>query len=160
MTKNILELLHDNSKLTAKEIAVMIDKPEAEVAAAIAELEKNKIIVSYKTTINWEKTDYEKVSALIELKVTPQRGGGFEAIAEKIYNYPEVSSLYLMSGAYDIMVIVEGKTMKDVALFVANHLAPMDDVISTATHFVLKKYKMDGTIFAEEQPDERSVITL
>ncbi|MDY6313966.1 MAG: Lrp/AsnC family transcriptional regulator, partial [Clostridia bacterium] len=118
MTKNILELLHDNSKLTAKEIAVMIDKPEAEVAAAIAELEKNKIIVSYKTTINWEKTDYEKVSALIELKVTPQRGGGFEAIAEKIYNYPEVSSLYLMSGAYDIMVIVEGKTMKDVALFV------------------------------------------
>ena len=160
MTKKILELLHDNSKLTAREIAVMIDKPEAEVAAAIAELEKNKIIVSYKTTINWEKTNYEKVSALIELKVTPQRGGGFEAIAEKIYNYPEVSSLYLMSGAYDIMVIVEGKTMKDVALFVANRLAPMDDVISTATHFVLKKYKMDGTIFAEEQPDERSVITL
>lgn len=160
MTKKILELLHDNSRLTAKEIAVMLGEPEQEVAGIIAELEKNKTIVSYKTTINWEKTDFEKVSALIELKVTPQRGGGFEAIAEKIYNYPEVSSLYLMSGAYDIMVIVEGKTMKDVALFVANRLAPMDDVISTATHFVLKKYKMDGTIFAEDRPDERSVITL
>lgn len=160
MTKKILELLHDNSRLSAKEIAIMIGEPEAEVAAAIAELEKNKIIVSYKTIINWEKTDYEKVSALIELKVTPQRGGGFEAVAERIYNYPEVTSLYLMSGAYDIMVIVEGKTMKDVAMFVSNRLAPMDDVISTSTHFVLKKYKMDGTVFSEDQPDERSVITL
>ena len=160
MNKQILELLHDNSKLTAAEIAVMLNMPESEVAAAIAELEKNKTIVSYKTIVNWEKTDFEKVSALIELKVTPQRGGGFDKIAEKIYNYPEVTSLYLMSGAYDITVIVEGKTMKDVALFVANRLAPMEDVISTATHFVLKKYKMEGAIFEEDTPDERSVITL
>ncbi len=160
MNKQILELLHDNSKLTAAQIAVMLNMPEAEVAAAIAEMEKDKTIVSYKTIVNWEKTDFEKVSALIELKVTPQRGGGFEKIAEKIYNYPEVSSLYLMSGSYDIMVIVEGKTMKDVALFVANRLAPMDDVISTATHFVLKKYKMDGAVFEAETTDERSVISL
>ena len=160
MNKQILELLHDNSKLTASEIAVMLNSTEAEVAAAIDELEKSKTIVSYKTIVNWEKTDFEKVSALIELKVTPQRGGGFDKIAERIYNYPEVSSLYLMSGAFDIMVIVEGKTMKDVALFVANRLAPMDDIVSTATHFVLKKYKMDGAVFSEETPDERSVITL
>ncbi len=160
MEKQILELLNGNSKLTASQIAVMLDRPEQEVAAAICELEKSKTIVSYKTIINWEKTDYEKVSALIELKITPQRGGGFDKFAEKIYNYPEVSSLYLMSGAYDIMVIVEGKTMKDVALFVSNRLAPMEEVISTATHFVLKKYKMDGSVFSEEQPDERSVITL
>lgn len=160
MDKQILELLHDNSKLTAAELAVMLNSTESEVAAAIEALEKSKTIVSYKTIVNWEKTDHEKVSALIELKVTPQRGGGFDRIAERIYNYPEVSSLYLMSGAFDIMVIVEGKTMKDVALFVANRLAPMDDIVSTATHFVLKKYKMDGAIFSEETPDERSVITL
>ena len=160
MDKQILELLNNNSKLTAAEIAVMLGVPESEVAAAIEALEKSKTIVSYKTIVNWEKTDYEKVSALIELKVTPQRGGGFDKIAERIYNYPEVSSLYLMSGAFDIMVIVEGKTMKDVALFVANRLAPMDDIVSTATHFVLKKYKMDGAVFSEDTPDERSVITL
>ena len=160
MDKQILELLNNNSKLTAAEIAVMLGAPEAEVAAAISALEQSKTIVSYKTIVNWEKTDYEKVSALIELKVTPQRGGGFDKIAERIYNYPEVSSLYLMSGAFDIMVIVEGKTMKDVALFVANRLAPMDDIVSTATHFVLKKYKMDGAVFSEDTPDERSVITL
>ena len=160
MDKQILELLHDNSKLTAAEIAVMLNTTEDEVAAAIETMEKSKTIVSYKTIVNWEKTDFEKVSALIELKVTPQRGGGFDRIAERIYNYPEVSSLYLMSGAFDIMVIVEGKTMKDVALFVANRLAPMDDIVSTATHFVLKKYKMDGAVFSEDTPDERSVITL
>ena len=110
--------------------------------------------------MNWEKTDRDVVTALIDLRVTPQRGEGFDKVAERIYKYPQVSSLYLMSGAYDLSVVIEGKTMKEVALFVAQKLAPMESVISTATHFVLKKYKEEGVIFKPEGKDSRQVITL
>ena len=113
-----------------------------------------------KSVINWEKTDKELVTALIELKVTPQRGEGFDKIAERIYKFPEVKSVYLMAGAYDLTVIIEGKTIKDVALFVSNRLATMERVLSTGTHFVLKKYKDEGIIFDENEKDSRQVITL
>ena len=158
---DILEILEKNGpKLGNAEIAKMLGKTEEEVAAIIAGLEKDHIIVGYKTMINWDETDNEHVNALIELRITPQRGGGYDKVAERIYKYPEVKSLYLMSGAYDLAVTIEGKSMKDVALFVAQKLAPMESVISTATHFVLKKYKDDGLIFYKDEDDTRQVITL
>lgn len=158
---DILEILEKNgSKLGNTEIARMIGKTEEEVAAIIAGLEKDHIIVGYKTMINWDETDNEHVNALIELRITPQRGEGYDKVAERIYKYPQVKSLYLMSGAYDLAVIIEGKSMKDVALFVAQKLAPMETVISTATHFVLKKYKDDGLVFYNDTEDTRQVITL
>lgn len=157
----ILEILENSgSNITHEQIAQMIGKTEEEVSGIIRGLEKENIIVGYKTMINWEKTDKEHVSALIELKITPQRGEGFDKVAERIYKYPQVKSLYLMSGAYDLAVNIEGSTMKEVALFVAQKLAPMDAVISTATHFVLKKYKEDGLIFYQDEKDTRQVITL
>ncbi len=158
---DILEILEKNgAKLGNAEIARMLGKNEEEVAAIIAGLEKDHIIVGYKTMINWDETDNEHVNALIELRITPQRGEGYDKVAERIYKYPEVKSLYLMSGAYDLAVILEGKSMKDVALFVAQKLAPMETVISTATHFVLKKYKDDGLVFYDNKEDTRQVITL
>ena len=138
----------------------MVGKTEEETKAIIAGLEKENIIVGYKTMINWDKTDNEHVNALIELRITPQRGEGYDKVAERIYKYPEVKSLYLMSGTYDLAVTIEGKSMKDVALFVAQKLAPMETVISTATHFVLKKYKDDGLVFYKDEKDSRQVITL
>ena len=131
-----------------------------EVGEQIAKLEKENVIVGYKTLINWDKTDRDVVIALIELRVTPQRGEGFDKVAERIYKYPQVKTLYLMSGAYDLAVIIEGKTMKEVALFVAQKLAPMDAILSTATHFVLKKYKEEGIVFEDDEKDTRQVITL
>lgn len=156
----ILELLERDATLTAAQIAVMLNLKEEEVAAQIEAYTKNKVILGHKTIINWEKTPRENVSAIIELRVTPQRGEGFDAVAERIYQYEEVSSLYLMSGGFDIAVVVEGKTMKEVALFVAEKLAPMDFVLSTSTHFVLKKYKLDGVIMEPDTEDTREVITL
>ena len=120
--------------------------------------ERDGIILGYKTIIDWEKTDCEAVTAMIEVKLTPQHNRGFDRVAEKIYNYPEVQSLYLMSGAYDLAVFIEGKTMKEVALFVSSRLAQMDEVVSTATHFVLKKYKEHGTKYVTAKKDERLVI--
>lgn len=158
---DILEILEKNGpKLSNAQIAGMLGKTEEEVAAIIAGLEKENIIVGYKTLINWDETDYEHVTALIELRITPQRGEGYDKVAERIYKYPQVKSLYLMSGTYDLAVTIEGKSMKDVALFVAQKLAPMETVISTATHFVLKKYKEDGLIFYKDEKDSRQVITL
>jgi DNA-binding Lrp family transcriptional regulator len=110
--------------------------------------------------INWDKTDIEKVSALIEVRVTPQRGQGFDSIAERIYKYPEVNSVYLMSGGYDLMVILEGKSLREVANFVSDKLSTLDTVLSTATHFILKKYKDHGTVFAAKKQDEREMFTL
>lgn len=138
----------------------MLGTDKAEVAEAIERLEKENVIVGYKTIVNWDKTDREVVTALIDLRITPQRGEGFDKVAERIYKYPQVKSLYLMSGAYDLSVTIEGKTMKEVALFVAQKLAPMDSVISTATHFVLKKYKDEGIVFEDDEKDTRQVITL
>lgn len=157
----ILDILEKNGpKTTNEQIAKMLGKGAKEVAAIIAGLEKDNIIVGYKTLINWDQTDKERVTALIELRITPQRGEGYDKIAERIYKYPQVKSLYLMSGAYDLAVIIEGKNMKDVALFVAQKLAPMDTVISTATHFVLKKYKEDGLEFYKDDSDSREVMSL
>jgi len=158
--KKILELLEKDATLTAEQLAVMLDKDPQAVAEDIKEYEKKNIIVGYKTIINWEKTEYEPVSAIIELRITPQRGEGFDEVAKRVYQYEEVSSVYLMSGGFDLALIIEGKTMKEVALFVAEKLAPMEQVISTATHFVLKKYKVDGAIITDKPKDTREVISL
>lgn len=157
----ILNILDKEKKqVSYADIARMIGGTEEEVAGRIRDLEKNHIIVGYKTLINWDKTNREFVTALIELRITPQRGEGFDKVAERIYKYPQVKSLYLMSGAYDLAITIEGRTMKEVALFVAEKLAPMDSVVSTATHFVLKKYKDEGIIYEDNEKDTREVITL
>lgn len=158
--EEILELLEKDCKLTPQQIAVMLDKDPDAVAAAIESFEKDSTILGYKTLINWDKTMKEYVTAFIELKITPQYGEGFDKIAKKIYKFDMVKSVYLMSGGFDLAVFIEGKTLKEVALFVSEKLAPMDSVISTATHFVLKKYKDSGVIFNYESNDERRVITL
>jgi DNA-binding Lrp family transcriptional regulator len=154
----ILEILEKNDKYTDEQLAVMLNKSVDEIKATIKKLEEENIILGYNTLINWEKTDKEKVTALIEVKVTPQRGEGFDKVAARIYRYPEVKSCYLMSGGFDLTVIIEGATMKEVALFVAEKLAPLESVLSTATHFVLKKYKDKGTIFEEKHRDDREVL--
>ena len=161
MIGSILDILAKaDKKLTNEQIAQMIGSTDAEVEEIIKGLEKNNTIVGYKTMINWDKTDKELVTSLIELRITPQRGEGFDRVAEKIYKYPQVKSLFLMSGSYDLCVMIEGESMKDVALFVASKLAPMDNVLSTATSFVLKKYKEDGMVFYKDEEDSRQVITL
>ncbi len=160
MKEQILEILECNNKTTVEQIAIMLGSDVDRIKLIIKELEEEKIILGYNTLINWERTDKELVSAFIELKVTPQRGEGFDKIAERIYKYPQVKSVSLMSGSFDIAVTIEGKTMKDVALFVAEKLAPMESVISTSTHFVLKKYKEEGIIFDDPEKDDRLVITL
>lgn len=162
MSKNekILEILEKNSDASHEQIAVMLDLTIEEVEEAIKKYEENGVILKHGALINWEKTDKEFVTAMIELKVTPQRGEGFDKIAERIYRYPEVKSLYLMAGAFDLTVVIEGKTMKEVALFVSDKIAPMECVLSTATHFVLKKYKDNNVIFEDDTKDDRQVITL
>lgn len=159
MREKILAILEKNSKIDVADLAIMLGVTETAIANEIADMEKEHIICGYHTLINWDKTSAEKVTALIEVKVTPQRGNGFDAIAERIYNYKEVHALYLMSGGFDLTVIIEGKTMKEVALFVANKLAPLDSVLSTSTHFVLKKYKDHGTILDVPVDDERIIVT-
>lgn len=158
--EEILEILEKNSKASAEQISVMLDKKVEEVSAAIKKYEDEKVILGYNTLINWEKTSKETVIALIEVKVTPQRGQGFDKVAERIYRYPEVKDCYLMSGGFDLTVIIEGKTMKEVALFVAEKLAPLESVLSTSTHFVLKKYKDKGTIFEDDRNDDREAVVL
>lgn len=158
--KKLLEILENDCNTPLEQIALLTNSTVEEVAEKIEKLKRDKILLRNKSVINWEKTNKELVTALIELKVTPQRGEGFEKIAERIYKFPEVKSLYLMAGSYDLAVIIEGKTMKEVALFVANRLAPMDCVVSTGTHFVLKKYKDEGIIFDDDEKDTRQVITL
>lgn len=153
--RNVLELLEKDARLTPREIAVMLEKEEGDIKKMVAEMEKDGVVLGYRTIIDWDKTDKEYVSALIELKITPQRDRGFDRVAEKIYNYPEVESLYLMSGGFDLCVIIEGKTMREVAYFVANKLAPMEDVVATATHFVLRKYKDKGIVYGPAKIDER-----
>lgn len=158
--KQILEILEKDARTSAEQIAAMTGKTADEVKAEIKKLEDENIIAGYTTVINWDKTEKETVNALIEVKVTPTRGLGFDKVASRIYNFPEVKALYLISGSFDFMVLIEGKTMKEVALFVAEKLAPLESVMSTATHFVLKKYKDDGVILHEKYEDDREVITL
>ena len=152
---NFLKILEDNANLTPEQLAVMCNKEVGDIKKFIEQNEKDGIILGYKTLIDWDKTDREYVTALIEVKITPQRDRGFDRVAEIIYNYPEVQSLYLMSGAYDLCVLIEGKTMREVAYFVAQKLATIDDVISTATHFVLRKYKDKGVTYGIVEVDER-----
>ena len=159
MRERILAVIEKNSRISTAELAEILGENEAAVAAEIAEMEEEHIICGYHTLINWDNTSEEKVQALIEVKVTPQRGMGFDKIAERIYQYSEVDSVFLMSGGYDFTVIIEGKTMRQVAQFVSDKLAPMESVLSTATHFVLKKYKDHGTIISEPVQDERMLIT-
>ncbi|MGE5473073.1 MAG: Lrp/AsnC family transcriptional regulator [Ignavibacteriales bacterium] len=158
--KQILEILEKDARTSAEQIAAMTGKSVDEIKAEIKKLEDENIIAGYTTVINWDKTEQETVNALIEVKVTPTRGLGFDKVASRIYNFPEVKALYLMSGSYDFTVLIEGKTMKEVALFVAEKLAPLESVMSTATHFVLKKYKDDGVILHEKFEDDREAITL
>ncbi|MBQ7010427.1 MAG: Lrp/AsnC family transcriptional regulator [Clostridia bacterium] len=156
MNKELLEIIEKNARLTNEDIAVMLSKEEGDIKKMITEYEKDGIILGYKALIDWDKTDSEHVNALIELRVSPQPDRGFDKLAEKIGNYPEVTSLYLMSGGYDFMVLLEGKTMREIAYFVAQKLAPLDTVITTATHFVLRKYKDKGVTYGPAYVDERS----
>ena len=157
--EKILSILEKNSRIDLKDVAILLGESEVDVANAVAELEKEKIICGYHTLINWDKTSEEKVTALIEVKVTPQRGLGFDSIAERLYKFEEVHAVYLMAGGFDFTVIIEGKTMKSVAQFVSEKLAPLDAVLSTSTHFVLKKYKDHGTVLDEETKDESMLVT-
>ncbi|MBR5553773.1 MAG: Lrp/AsnC family transcriptional regulator [Clostridia bacterium] len=151
----LLELLENDSRLTAKELSAILQKEVGDIKKEITELEEQGIILGYKTIVDWDKTDREYVTALIEIKVIPQRDRGFDEIAGKICRYPEVKSVYLMSGGFDIAVLVEGRTMREVALFVAEKLALIESVTSTATHFVLRRYKDKGVIYKAPDKDER-----
>ena len=152
---NILELLEKDGRLTPKELSSMLQKEEGDIKKELAALEQNGTIVGYTALIDWDKTDREYVDALIEIKVIPQRDRGFDEIAAKICRYPEVKSVYLMSGGFDLAVMLEGRTMREVALFVAEKLSLLDSVTSTATHFVLRRYKDKGVIYGAEEIDER-----
>ncbi|OXM17594.1 AsnC family transcriptional regulator [Paenibacillus herberti] len=155
----VLELLKEDARRSPQLIATMLGQPQNEVEQAIAELEQDHVIVKYAPVINWSKVDDQKVTALIEVQITPERGRGFEGIAERIYLYPEVKSVYLMSGAYDLLVEVEGRTLNEVANFVSGKLSPIDSVLSTKTFFILKKYKQDGIILEEKEGDQRLLVT-
>lgn len=157
--EKILAYIEKNSRVNLAELAIVLGMEEAMVANEIADMEKEEIICGYHTLINWEKTNSEKVTALIEVRVTPQRGQGFDNIAERIYNYPEVQSVYLISGAYDLLVTIQGKTLLEVSKFVSDKLSPLESVLSTATHFILKKYKDHGTVMSKKKKDERMLMT-
>ncbi len=154
-----MAIIEKNSRMDLKELAVILGVEEIDVVNELAALEAEGIICGYHTMINWEKTSIDKVTALIEVRVTPQRGQGFDNIAERIYKYSEVRSVYLISGGYDLMVILEGKTLREVSNFVSDKLSTLDTVLSTATHFILKKYKDHGTILSQNNQDEREMIT-
>ena len=160
MRDAILGFLEGNAKLTAAEIAVFLGAAEADVREEIEKMENERIIAGYGAFVNWELTDSESLTALIEVKVTPSRGQGFNRIAERIYRFDEVKAVYLMSGGYDLSVLIEGKSLKDVSHFVTDKLSPLESVLSTATHFVLKKYKDHGVIYDERAGgDERMILS-
>ncbi len=153
--EKLLKLLDQNARMSNAQLAAALGRTEAEVEAQIAGLEKDGVIRGYKAMIDWDKTDREYVTAIIELHVTPKKDLGFEGIAETIMNFSEVESVSLMSGGYDFSIVVNARTFKDVAMFVAKRLSPLDSVVSTATHFVLRRYKEKNVIFLEEKKDER-----
>ena len=159
MREELLAIIEKNSRIDLKELAVILGVEEIDVVNEMAALENEGIICGYHTLIDWEKTSIEKVSALIEVRVTPQRGQGFDNVAERIQKYPEVRSVYLMSGGYDLMIILEGKTLREVSAFVSEKLSALETVYSTATHFILKKYKDHGTMLSRKKEDEREMIT-
>jgi len=160
MIKEILKILENDARTTNKQIATMTGKPDTEVAKLIKKAEKDNTILKYKTIINWEKVGDEQVRALIEVRVAPQRDVGFDALAERIYRFPEARSVYLLSGTYDLLVLVTGKTMQEVANFVTQKLALIEGVQGTTTHFMLKRYKEDGEILAGGEETKRQPVIL
>ena len=155
MREQILTFLEKNSRIDPKELAILLGSDEVTIMNEIAKMEEEKVICGYHTLIDWEKVSDEKVTALIEVRVTPMRGQGFDSIAERIYNYPEVNSVYLISGSFDLLVTIEGKSLREVSQFVSEKLSALDSVLSTQTNFILKKYKDHGTIMAAKSKDER-----
>ena len=160
LREKILSYIETNSRIDMHDLAIMMGTDEATIMNELEEMEQAHIICGYHTLINWEKAGIEKVTAMIEVRVTPQRGMGFDKVAERIYNYPEVNSVYLISGGFDFMVTLEGKTLREVSEFVSDKLSPLDSVLSTKTNFILKKYKDHGTIMAEQRKDERELVSL
>ncbi|MCR5145713.1 MAG: Lrp/AsnC family transcriptional regulator [Lachnospiraceae bacterium] len=158
MREKILAHIEKNSKIDLAELALLLNESEATVMNELEAMEQENIICGYPTLINWEKVGVEKVTALIEVRVTPQRGMGFDVVAERIYNYPEVDSVYLISGGFDLMVTLEGRTLREVSSFVSDKLSPMDTVLSTKTNFILKKYKDHGVVMAGPRKDEREMM--
>lgn len=159
MREELLSIIEKNSRIGLNELAVLLGTNESEVLKELEALEKENIICGYHTLIDWEKTSIEKVTALIEVRVTPQRGQGFDKIAQRIYNYPEVKSVYLISGGFDLLVILEEKSLREIANFVSDKLSTLESVLSTGTHFILKKYKDFGTILDKKYEDEREIIS-
>lgn len=159
MREQILSIIEKNCRIDLKELAILLGVEELDLANEMAAMESEGVICGYHTLIDWEKTSIEKVSALIEVRVTPQRGQGFDNIAERIYKYPEVNSVFLISGGFDLLVTLEGKSLKEISNFVSDKLSTQESVLSTATHFILKKYKDHGTILAQKHTDEREIIT-
>lgn len=162
MTKlqtSLLDILRDDCRISLEKMAIMTGSSIEEVADAVEDLEKRKIILRYAPMINWDRTDRERVEAMIEVRVTPQRDIGFDAIARRIYRFDEVKSVYLMSGSYDLLVLVEARTLKELASFVAAKLSPLETVTGTATSFVLKRYKEEGVVFENDDTDRRLVIS-
>ena len=158
--RDIINILEKDGRATSEEIARILNRDVNEVKEIIRDLEEKNIIASYKAVINWEKIDSDMVVAMIEVKTTPQIGMGFNRVAERIYQFPEVKSVYLMSGSYDLAINIEGRTVRDIARFVSEKLSVLECVISTATHFVLKKYKDGGVVLTDAPADGREVITL
>ena len=157
--RKVLELLENDARLTPDKIAVMLGENTEDIKKLIAEFEADGTLLGYKAIVDWEKAEKESVTAFIELRVTPQADRGFEKIAERIYHFPEVRDMHLMSGAFDFLLLIEGKSLKEVALFVAEKLAPIEGVLSTGTHFVLRTYKDKGVIFGHApKKDEREGI--
>lgn len=160
MKEKILRNIAKNGKLSTEDLAAMLDSTPEEIEKEIKQMEEEGVICGYPTLINWDKTDCERVTALIEVKVIPERERGFDKIAERIYQFEEVESVYLMSGGFDLTVIIDGRSMKEVARFVTTKLSPMKSIQSTATYFVLKKYKEHGLPMVEgKSGDERQLIT-
>lgn len=156
----LLQLIEHNARIANKDLAVMLNVSEEEIAAELDACKKENLILGYNTMINWEKTERETVTALIEVRITPQRNQGFDKIASQFYRYPQVSSCYLMSGGFDLMLIIEDSTLREVAKFVAEKIAPLEGVLSTSTHFILKKYKNNGTLYEQKPVDNREAVVL
>ena len=159
MREKILNFIEKNSRVDLKELAILLGMTEIDVANELEKMEAEGIICGYHTIIDWEKVTEERVNALIEVRVTPMRDKGFDEIAERIYKYPEVNACYLMSGGFDLSVSIEGKSLKEISMFVSQKLSTLDSILSTTTHFILKKYKDHGTIMHQKYEDERIMMT-
>ena len=160
MNKEILKILENDARATPEQISTMTGIPANEVTKQIKQAEKDRVILKYRAMINWDKVENERVSALIEVRVTPQRDVGFASIAERIYHFPQARTVYLLSGTYDLLVLVTGKTMHEVAEFVSQKLAPIEGVQGTVTHFMLKKYKEDGEVIEDKEASKRQAVIL